>query len=556
MPDLKVFIESSAGTMRQAAIAFCILVLLQLGGARCSCAGEHHPASDDAASRPASSAGTSREFHPTVPQVWDDGTLGTLELPLADPKYSPVEVPWDYYYRLSERPIYKSYPVYAPGREPPGYFEWLRRQEPEVVWGIDSGGTIHKPPLATRADWIKAGEIVFDAPVAYDTDGWGSAVVSAADVRNPAWYKTTRTPVAADGVIPFTRYVIRKKGVVELGQQSCGMCHTRVMARGEVVKGAQGNFPLDRAAAFRLQMLATESKNKKQLVQHVRSFLLASFDAPWVQPGLDAKIHQLSLDQIIGALAAIPPGVTDRDGSSFFHPVQIPDLIGLKDRHYLDHTGRVQQRSMSDLMTYSALNQGLEDFGRYGHFIPQGIEFKTLPEPDSRFRYRDDQLYALAFFIYSLKPPPNPNQFDALAGEGQRIFRREGCARCHTPPLYTNNKLTLAKGFAPTAAELKEFEIVPISVGTDPALALKTRRGTGFYKVPSLKGVWYRGMFSHDGSCATLEDWFNPRRLRDDYVPTGFKGYGVKARAVTGHPFGLDLSPVDKKALIAYLKTL
>jgi hypothetical protein len=40
------------------------------------------------------------------------------------------------------------------------------------------------------------------------------------------------------------------------------------------------------------------------------------------------------------------------------------------------------------------------------------------------------------------------------------------------------------------------------------------------------------------------------------YVPTGFKGYGVKTRAVRGHEFGLDLSPEDKKALIAFLKTL
>ena len=85
---------------------------------------------------------------------------------------------------------------------------------------------------------------------------------------------------------------------------------------------------------------------------------------------------------------------------------------------------------------------------------------------------------------------------------------------------------------------------------------MRTRRGTGYYKVPSLKGVWYRGPFEHSGSVATLEDWFDPRRLRDDYVPTGFKGHGVKTRAVKGHEFGLKLSPADKAALIAFLKTL
>ena len=96
---------------------------------------------------------------------------------------------------------------------------------------------------------------------------------------------------------------------------------------------------------------------------------------------------------------------------------------------------------------------------------------------------------------------------------------------------------------------------MPRSVGTHPDLALKTRRGTGYYKVPSLKGVWYRGPFEHSGSVRTLEDWFDPRRLRDDY-PTGFKGYGVKTRAVKGHEFGLKLPAEDKAALIAFLRTL
>jgi hypothetical protein len=81
-------------------------------------------------------------------------------------------------------------------------------------------------------------------------------------------------------------------------------------------------------------------------------------------------------------------------------------------------------------------------------------------------------------------------------------------------------------------------------------------RGTGYYKVPSLKGVWYRNMFGHSGWCATLEDWFNPNRLNDDYTPTGFKPYGEATYAVKGHHFGLDLTPQEKKDLIAFLKTL
>jgi hypothetical protein len=93
-------------------------------------------------------------------------------------------------------------------------------------------------------------------------------------------------------------------------------------------------------------------------------------------------------------------------------------------------------------------------------------------------------------------------------------------------------------------------------VGTDPFLATKTRRGTGYCKVPSLKGAWYRGPFEHNGSVATLEDWFDSRRLRDDYVPSGYRGYGVQTRAIRGHEFGLKLTAEDKGALIAFLKTL
>jgi hypothetical protein len=61
---------------------------------------------------------------------------------------SPKHVSADYYYRIPVRPIYKQYPIYAPGHEPPGYFEWLKKQKPVIVWD-DKG---HAPPLETEAD--------------------------------------------------------------------------------------------------------------------------------------------------------------------------------------------------------------------------------------------------------------------------------------------------------------------------------------------------------------------------------------------------------------------
>ena len=52
------------------------------------------------------------------------------------------------------------------------------------------------------------------------------------------------------------------------------------------------------------------------------------------------------------------------------------------------------------------------------------------------------------------------------------------------------------------------------------------------------------------------EEWFDSKRLRHDYVPSGWKGPGVKTRAVKGHEFGLSLPAEDKRALISFLRTL
>ena len=101
------------------------------------------------------------------------------------------------------RPIYRTYPVYHPDHEPPGYLEKLKRLEPEVLW--DDAGK--RPKLETEADWIRAGELVYDAPV-------GSQPL--ADMlhlrRDRELLKRVEMPVATDGSLPGLSYVIRTKG--------------------------------------------------------------------------------------------------------------------------------------------------------------------------------------------------------------------------------------------------------------------------------------------------------------------------------------------------------
>jgi hypothetical protein len=108
-----------------------------------------------------------------IPRTWDEGALRTFEVPLADPGYSPVQVPASFYYQIPERPIYKSYPVYAPGRESKGYWDKLTHTPPEVVWGRDENGVEHRPLLRTKADWVHAGELVFEAGYYRGFDSFG-----------------------------------------------------------------------------------------------------------------------------------------------------------------------------------------------------------------------------------------------------------------------------------------------------------------------------------------------------------------------------------------------
>jgi hypothetical protein len=94
--------------------------------------------------------------------VWVESELEQLDVPVSVPTYSQKVISPDYYYRIPVAPIYKSYPVYAPGRAPAGYLEKLKRLGPQLAFD--------PVRLKTKEDWIRAGEIVFDAPTTYGTN--------------------------------------------------------------------------------------------------------------------------------------------------------------------------------------------------------------------------------------------------------------------------------------------------------------------------------------------------------------------------------------------------
>src|SRR5438309_1436382 len=92
-------------------------------------------------------------YRPTIPKVWVESELDQLDVPVSAPSYSQKPVSPEYYYRIPVAPIYRSYPVYAPGRGPVGYLEKLKRLRPQLAF--------HPAHLKTKEDWIRAGEIVF-----------------------------------------------------------------------------------------------------------------------------------------------------------------------------------------------------------------------------------------------------------------------------------------------------------------------------------------------------------------------------------------------------------
>jgi len=488
----------------------------------------------------AQSGAAAERWTPDVPRVWDDAALAALEVPLASRAHAPRHVPSDYFYAIPTRTIWRDYPVYHPDHEPPGYWEWLHEQEPEVAFDPAS--------LETEEDWIRAGELVFRQGNVYTT---GSALAFVRDARG---YEEAGVRLTVDGRFAYARYVVREHGKVELEVNACAVCHTRVLENGSVLLGGAGDIPLGSIAAYELRQSVAAGAGDEVLERD--SFEYRTTAAPWLDPDPGAFVLGKGPEELARAYASLTPGVFVRQRTSFAHPARVPDLFGVAERRFLDATGLVEQRSLIDLMRYAALNEGADELASYAGFRPAAADFAMLPDPGTLERSSDEQLYALALFLESLELPPDPSPSDDAERRGARLFEEQGCARCHAPPRYSNDRLLPVAGFEPPPGDGERYEVVRRHIDTDPGLALRTRRGTGYYKVPSLRGVRHRGPFFHDGTLASLDDVFDPRRIEADYVPTGFRGPDGERRTVPGHEYGLDLSAEERADLIAFLRSL
>jgi hypothetical protein len=226
---------------------------------------------------------------------------------------------------------------------------------------------------------------------------------------------------------------------------------------------------------------------------------------------LDARGEPAALSQ--DPIAAWGPGRLDVTTASGLEPARIPDLRAVRWLEYLQQDGTVRAPDLTAL----------------------AIRIETLIVTSQEAVLRPPRVVALALAAYVRSLAAALPSIDAAANasaQGAAVFAAE-CAGCHAPPGFTGAPVSLAR------------------IGTDPTLGLSAERGTGAYRVPSLRGVGTRGPLLHDGTIPSVDAFFDPARLTSAFAQR-LHGGGP----VPGHVFGLDLADGDRQALTAYLQAL
>lgn len=198
-------------------------------------------------------------------------------------------------------------------------------------------------------------------------------------------------------------------------------------------------------------------------------------------------------------------------------PVAIPDLWRLRELGALTQAATLRHAELGeDAPLALAIRQ----------------ETQLLHANRERARPPRELAWALTMFLYSLEPPPHSVAPDPAARRGAALFAAQ-CAGCHADPGGSGPPLDAAV------------------VGTDPALANGTSRGTGLYRPAPLHRVGDAAPYLHHGVVATLEAMFDPARLRGDY-----RGGAHGPGPIVGHEFGLDLAADERADLLAHLRGL
>ncbi len=200
-------------------------------------------------------------------------------------------------------------------------------------------------------------------------------------------------------------------------------------------------------------------------------------------------------------LGELGPGRSDVQADGQFNPYAFPDFGGIADIPYLHHTANWHNRGVATLA-----------------IRVETVFISTGADPGRPPRVL---MWALAEYLRSLPAPPPVAPPGPASARGREVFATSGCDGCHAPPLYTSSE-----------------RVAVDELGTDPAAGTSPARGTGYWRIPSLRGVGGNAPYLHHGAFTTLEAMFDP------------------GRAEPGHTFGLDLDADARADLIAFLRTI
>ena len=125
----------------------------------------------------------------------------------------------------------------------------------------------------------------------------------------------------------------------------------------------------------------------------------------------------------------------------------------------------------------------------------------------------------MPLFLYSIEPPPAALEPARDLERGRAIFDAQ-CRTCHDGLALSGDPTELAR------------------IGTEPELASGHARGTGTYRPSPLLRVRDAAPYLHHGAVESLE-----ALLAAD-------------RPEPGHRFGTELGEDDRRALLAYLRSL
>jgi hypothetical protein len=355
-----------------------------------------------------------------VPRIWDDAALVDWATPVAALNVRPAHYSSAEYYSVPADNL-RTYPIYHPDSEPPGYWKELNSKKPEPLVDLSK--------IRSTADLIAAGERAFR-----EVDNFWSRT------SDPALIAQARDPRSFEGVFKLPdgtafgpRWVVTADGV-QLSSPACSACHFTARADGTVAfAGPRGPRPpgspplLPRGLGI-VAAGAPLAMERFYVGDPRPAAAWRMWTVPWA-PDDRIENSRNAAKGDLQQLAAGDPGVFNRPHGSPFYATKIPDLHILRYSRYLDATATHRLRGPEDAARYAAFITGADpmDFGPH--------RILTESQRHIRFRYADEVLYAIRIYLMSLEPPKNPNpaKADVLARR-ERVFQREGRVNCRAPP--------------------------------------------------------------------------------------------------------------------------